>query len=727
MYRRRERLTVSDSRAKSVGCVVVLVVGLVAYGGGLAVTATAAAGSAAEAGAETPSPQFAVQSDDADDNVTRRHRNPSEYDESGDLEALEDRLVARMVEDLEEGSLSLEDGDYERAMGAIDEDYNDSLDRYADVADEIGSDRYDDLFEHAGENQQAVIEAVRRYNDTKAEYERARDAGDEERARSLARELEAIATTVNESGHALRENYDDLETATDADLSESDAAIETVVGEIRSEQATVRETEFVATDLAVELERSEISFSEPLTATGRLRTADGRPVGNEPIRLDVGNGTVETETAADGSFAFEYRPTEEPLSTDRLSVEYVPANDSVYLGSETAVDVSIEQVEPSVSSLETTDEIAYGETAAVRGELRVDGVPVDGAPLAVVLGDERLGTAETTNGTFAADVEVPASVADGERELGVRLEYEDRALAATTATNDVTVRETEVDGTVSASRVGDGRTVAVEGTLETVDGSAVANQSVPLSVDGTTLETVTTDGEGAFTATIEVPDETARGEVQVVATYDGSGSNLASDTAASTVTFATDERSWLGLPARVWLGLGGGLLVALGVGRLVWWPRVRSSDPSPGPSSRADPATESAAPVSDRSGTEIARSVLEDAHDALSSGDPDRAVALGYTALRHALSDRIDARTASTTLTHWEFYRRWTDQRSGDSDGNDEARTALRLVTERYERATFGVAEISPDEAERVLEAVRTLSNRYADSDDDDRSGGTDG
>ncbi len=725
MYPGCEREDVSDSRASSAIFVTVLLV-LASGGAGVLTGLPSASGASVVPGSavEIPQSRLLQAADDADDNAPPRHRNPREYDADGDLEALEGRLLTRLVDDLEAGALSLEDGDYQRAARSVDESYAASLDRYAEIAAATAGETDAALFELAGESQGRIVEAVRRYNETKAEYERARAAGDEGRARSLARELETLATSINESSRELRATYDDLEAATDGNLSTADAAIEAVTEEIRAEQATIRETEFVATTLTVDASRETISFSEPLTATGRLQTATGRPVGSETIRLAVGNGSVRTETAADGSFAFEYRPPAEPVSTDRLAIEYVSANESLYLGSETAVAVSIEQDDPTVSGLETPTAVAYGETATVGGRLHVGGTPVDGVPLAVTLGDERIGRTETADGSFEAAVEVPATVPDGERDLGVRLGYEDRAIAGTTATPDVTVRETEVDVTVSAARVGDAeRTVAVDGTLETAAGSPVAGRPVRLNAGGTTLETVTTAADGSFAATVEVPAGAARGDEPIVATYDGAGSNLASDTAAATVTVSTEARSWLGVPVWVWFGVGGGLVLLLGAAGFVWRRRGRSSRSSQS-ASTGDALTDTATnPVAERSGTEIADVVLEHGRDALSRGRPNRAVELAYAAVRHALSDRIDPGGSSTALTHWEFYRRWAARRTDGPDSDDTADPALlRSVTERYERATFDVTDVSAAEAERVLEAVGQLCDRRPDGDRGTRS-----
>lgn len=705
MCRRRKREAVIELRTGSIVFVIAVLVLASGVGAGIGTSDAAPSGGQADGAAPI---QYALQADgEGDDNVSRRHRNPREYDERGNLAALEDRLVARLVGGLEDGAISLEDGDYARAARAVDTAYVDDLDRYTDIADETAGDSAAALFELAGAEQGRLVEAARRYNETHAEYERARAAGDESRARALARDLETTAGTVNDSSSELRAAYDDLESATDANLSESDAAVEAVAAEVRREQAAIRETEFVATTLTVEADRERLSFREPLTATGRLRTADGRPVGSEPIRIEVGTGTVRTETAADGSFSFDYRPTAEPLSTDRLEIEYVPANESIYLGSETSVAVSIEQVTPTVSGLETPTAVAYGENATVRGTIGVDGIPVDGVSLAVTLGDERLGTVETTDGSFETGVTVPASVADGDRELGVRLDYENRALAPTSATNGVTVRETALSVSVSASHVDDGqRTVAIEGALETGDGSAVAGRPVRLDAGGATLRTVTTDADGSFTATVELPASAGR-DVQIAATHDGSGSNLASDTATATVSFSSGRRSWLGLPVWAWLGLGGGLAA---LAAFAWRSRADSSDGDPVTAAEDEATDRARDPGVDRSRPEIARSVLEHGRDALSSGRPERAVELGYAAVRHALTESVDSSTASTALTHWEFYRQWADRRGDDADA-----ALLRTVTERYERATFDVADVSSAEAERVLELGRRLCDRHAD------------
>lgn len=668
----------------------------------------------------TSQAQFAQAEADSADNDTVRHENPDEYRESGNPAQLQTWLMDRMVENIDESAVQLEDGNYDRAGRYVGDDYDAYLDQYLDVAAQTEDEDHAELFEAIREDQTRVTDAAQRYHELRDEYERARDAGDEARARELARELDSVATTATETGTQLRDQYDELEESTDANLSESERSIETVTEDIRSSQETIREEQFVATGLSVDADREEISFLEPLTGTGRLQTAEGEPVGNRPIELEIGNGSVRTETDADGVFEFEYRPVEEPLTTEELEIEYAPANESTYLGSATSVPVSISRTEPSVTDLETPDEVAYNDNATVSGTVVVDDVPVDNASLAVTLGGERIETTGTTNGSFDVDVTVPAGVPAGEREFGVRLEHEDRALAATPLTNQATVRETDSELSVTATRTAaDGRTVDVNGTLETGDGEGVAGEAVRVDVDGTTVDTVSTDENGAFGLTATLPEGSE--DVEVVATYDGSESNVASATARTTTGSTAVARLWGRLPMWARIGIGIGVLATLCA--VVWWRRFRPADPADTAARERSESDDGAAPsIADRSRVEIARSLLEHGRECLADGRPEQAIEMGYAAVRHALSGR---ETASSALTHREFYRDWQRGRDAASvDGEDDA-ALLRIVIERYEQTTFGVADVSREEAEVVLEsATRLCEMGSSPSTESTRAGG---
>ncbi|MDS0475726.1 DUF4129 domain-containing protein [Natrinema sp. 1APR25-10V2] len=622
------------------------------------------------------------------------HRNPDDYAENGDLAAVEGWLTERLTSQLGEGAIQLSEGEYDLASEYVGEEYRERLGQYVDVAGETEGEGLADEFERAGEKQARLSEAVQEYRQTKAQYETARENGNEDRARELARKLESLATEIESLGGEVREHYNEIESATGGNLSESDAAVENVTTDIRSEQAVVRAQEFVETELTLTADREGISFLEPLVATGELRTADGAPIANEEIRLTIGARTERVTTDATGAFTLEYRPREESLSTANLTIEYVPDPQSVYLGADANVSVSIEQVEPTVSLTETPSELSYGEGGAVTGELRVDGVAVDNVALPVTVDGQRVGTATARNGTFQTAVSLPASVDDGRRNLTVRLPFEDRALAAAATTTTVAVRQTKTTLSIDAVPAGD-RSLTVDGTLETVAGDGVRGESVMLRVDGSTVATATTGANGTFEETVTLPDSVQGGEVTVTAAYEASRSNLKGATAHAVVAIGEAQP---GPSNTVWLGAGFIALIAVSIG--VWLARRSGgNEPTPTDSPETDnPAGEPAAAARLADGEAVA-SLLDQARDQLAAGRPNGAARTGYAAVRRALASHVDARSA---LTHWEFYRTYR------SDTADDA-ALLRDVTEAYERAAFDRDGVSADEAAHVLERARHL------------------
>lgn len=652
--------------------------------------------------------RLTVQQPTADEgeNETPPHRNPDNYSAEGDLKRVEQWLADRLSSRLGDGAIQLSEGQYDRASEYVGEEYRMQLEQYVDVAGQTAGEGHAEQFEKAGEQQARLSDAVREYRATKAQYEAARQAGNEDRARERARKLEALATEIASLGGSIRENYAEIEGATDADLSTPDAAIANTTETIQTEQASVREREFEETELRVWSDRESISFREPLIATGELWTGNGTPIANEEIRLAIGNQTKRVTTDAAGGFPLEYRPTDEPLTTDELTVRYVPDTQSPYLGTEATVNVSIDQVEPTVTIDNASSPVSYVETATVAGELTVDGIPVDGVTLAVTLDGQRIGTTTARNGTFTTAVAIPASVDDGEQELGVRLPLQEQALAAADATTTVTVRETESELSIEGTSMGD-REIRLNGTLAPTGGrplaagDGLAGETVHIQIGGMTVGTLTTAADGSFGGTVSVPDSMADSDVSVTATYDGRGSNLAPATARTAVTVGDSGGLRSTAP---WLA--GGFVAVLAAGLGVWWSRRSpTEDPSPVSPTNDPGSTGGGATATDQpsapSPTEI-DSLLAQASDHLAAGRPDDAVQTGYAAVRRALASRIDAHGA---LTHWEFYQTYRATDAADA-------TLLRDVTQDYERAAFGRNDVAPDEAATVLDRARQLCGR---------------
>ncbi len=671
-----------------------------------------------------------------EENETVRHQNPDEYAADGDSSQLEAWLTDRMGSQLQDSTVSLSEGEYEQARNFVGEEYRERLSQYVEVAGETDTDGGDDddeddvgsTLEETGEEQERLADLIEEYEATFEEYEDARQAGDDELALELARELEALADEIEAAGGTVTTNYEFLENETGQDFSDASANINESTDDVEQSQTIVRQEQFIETELVLDPDGETASFLDPLTIDGELQAADGSTIANENLSLEVDGDPVDVRTDAAGSFDVEFQPTTQPQSLSNVTVTYIPDRQSTYLGTETDVDLSIEQVEPTIATLDADGTTAYDEHVAVAGEFSAGGDPIDDVPLTVEIDGTPIGTVSATDGTFDGDLRVPAAVSDGTHELTVTLPEDELALASTAASTPITVTETETDLRVDAEPAdGDDGNHTVEGTLTTADGDGVADQPIELVVDGESVGSATTDSAGEFSTT--VPTDVNEGdERQLAAVYDGAETSLSESRDETTITGATaggggsgtgdggqsSASSWI-----LWMAGIGGLVVAIGAGA-VWWRRT-DDEPSE-PESLTDDQDDRSVPTatattaesaeSDDSGSDATSAVdalLEQAETDLSNERPERAVRTGYSALRQAWPTTADR---DSTLTHWEFYHQ------ANTNGNDGH---LRSVTTAYEQAAFTPTPLSTDEAATVIETVRTLCGRT------DTSPGTDG
>ncbi|WP_254861464.1 hypothetical protein [Halovivax gelatinilyticus] len=678
-------MTASPGRAALLAA---LAVGLLLAGG----VAPSGATGATDAGEPAVASAIGLETDD--DNETVRHRHPDEYADEADGDGLADWLEGALGDRLGDSAAHLSEGEYDLARAFVDEEFERLLEDYVDVADGSEREARAEQIEHASDEYDSLVDAMERYDEYHASYESLLDADETDRARETARELEALAAEINATSASIVDRYESMQAEDDLDLSETIDSIERTNERIQSEQASVRDRVFEETSLTVTTDAESISFLDPMTATGSLETVDGAPIANESIALAIGAQTIETATDDDGAFSVEYRPIAVPADADAIAIAYEPEPAAPYLESETETNVSIEPVTVPLETSVEPSTVAFGEAIDVTGTLSVDGVGVDDVSLSVTADGETIGTVDTEDGELVdGSIDVPASVASGEVTVTVSLPFEDRAVDADPTSHPITVEETETSLSLSTERDG-ARSVSVTGALE-ADGTGVADQSVQVRVDGTTVETVETDAEGAFETTVDFsPSEV---DVTVSVTFDGTGTNLASATESATIE--TGAGGTGSSSALIWVGLAAGVGALLGGGWWYWrWRRAggdggdsRAGDSVDEPAGvRVDP-TEDARVIGD--------SLLEDAESALSAGQPARAVERAYAATRVELA----AEGADTGLTHWEFY----DARR---DATDDS--TLRSVTEGYERATFDPSPVDEATARDVLAGARAISGR---------------
>jgi hypothetical protein len=656
------------------------------------------------------------------DNGITRHRRPEDH--GADEDDLGGWLSDQLANRFGEGAIQISEGQYDSARNLFGEEYEEQLGQYIEVTN--AGEEEEQRLREAGDKQEELADLLAEFEETRGAYEQALDAGDADRARELARELVALADQIESLSVDLQELLDEIEEITGEDLSEAIESVSEVSEEIKSEAQSIAAEQLTETELDIDTAQDSASFLDPLEVNGTLTTADGDPIANNTVRLRFASDVqapgatpedVLVTTDENGSFTATYRPTSVSTDISSLEVEYIPAIDSEYLGSSDSVTVHIEQVEPALTLASAPDTVSFGTELTVSGDLGVEDIPVDGVPLEIRLGGQRLGTVHVSNGSFTETVVVPATVPDGERELTVQLPYENRALAGVDETRAVTVEETATALSTTAMAAS---TIEVNGTLQTVDSVPVADQPVYIRLNGTDVTTVRTTDDGAFAATIEIPDELHNQEVTVTVVYQGSGANLAPSQDEHTVVIppggngedpgqssADGDTGPLSAIAGDDTGLSSAVGVILGLGVVlvlagIIWLYRRESDDSPADSQGGQSGSDSTGGKTTTKATETA-SLLDQATEHLQRGRPDRAVQTGYVAVRRHLESELGI---TGPLTHWEFYRNCQhSEQLGENDGDN----LLRSVTERYERATFGSDDLSIAEGERALTRARQL------------------
>ena len=709
-----------SARIHRLGAVVAVIVLVAAIGGGVGAT---------------PSGPDTTANESETGNATAPHENPDKIREEGDDRRVSAYLASRLGDRLTESALAISAGEYERGREPLDEEYGDLLDQYTAVARDLDEEELAERFNLTREQQRSVIETIEDLEATRAEYEAAVEAGDEERRRELARELLAGAEELNQTAGELDRQYAVLGNETEVDFEEAQQAIEDAQLRVGEAAVVIEQQEFTATRLAAETNRTTVSVSEPASVSGRLTTANGTPVANGSIRIRMGADSVTTRTDRNGTFAATYRPLLASTALSNLTVAYEPAGSDRYLPATRTVPLSIAgQANTSVTLAAATETAAFDQPVRANGTVQVDGAPegtIGGIPVVLTVDGRRLATAETDpDGEFAVDGVLPASVPAGEVDLEVAIDRRDAAIERSAAATPLTVRSTATTLSLNAT-AGDEGNVPVSGALTTDGGGVLATREVAIAVGGTETDRIATDDDGRYRETIAVPNDIERGEsVTVTASFDAAGTNLEASTATRQVTLPQSSGGNSGGSAdpvtentALRSLLVGGLIV-VGVLLVIarrsvrrWGRRLGSrvgliSGPMDGtPPDSSTPGNASAAgaeTTADASGeTASPSSPFDRAQTALSAGQPDDAVRIAYAAMR----SRLQPPESDATGTHWEFYRQWRDDADVD-------RTRLRTVTEAYETAAFASDSISSDTAADAVTASDELTGRHERPDD---------
>ncbi len=614
-------------------------------------------------------------------------------------------LVQSLADRLGKSAVRLESGEYDAARRLLGDEYESQLGRLVEVSGETNTTR---TYERTRKNQREVVRGASRYDRTLERYREAREAGNETRARRLARDLQRISRNVNRNAVQTTEGYDRLGSLTGRNFTNATRATTAVAENISQRQAEIREASFVQTDLATIAEGEDVSFVDPLTIRGELSMENETVVADREIALRIGNRTYETTTDGEGEFAVEYRPTLLPANASNVTVEFLPRRGSPYFNSTDSLPVSVEQVEPNVAVERSPKNASFGTPVTVSGRVTAAdrGVRV---PVAIRIANETIARGmPSDDGRFAVTVPLPASVPAGNQSVVAVTPLRGRAIASAAANATLSVASTPTRLALNGTQVNESA-IAVDGRLTTDDGRPVVNRSVELALNGTVATTVRTDENGTFETTVPIPESRRDDATLLVgAAYGGGGTSLEAARAKARVELATAGESLLGTAA---LALGALLLLALALGG--WYLHRRDEETEEEVLWTDESSDESDGTVDEpTAATEGSEHSLDRARELIERGETNSGVVTAYLAVRERLSRRGDV---DRGRTHWEFYAENVENVSADEADS------LQDLTRAYERAAFAPGRLPESLARRVVDAA----GRFDGSDDEPTEGTT--
>lgn len=485
-------------------------------------------------------------------NETPRHRNPDEVSDPGNLAALEGVLGRSLDQKLGNSTIAIDREQYETARELLGDDYDARLDQYATIAEETGSESGATAFEETRDAQVTYANETERFESTYAAYQRARAANETERARELARELDRSAAAVNDSAAQLAAAYLFLENATGTDQADRLTTINQTQASVLERAEAVRETEFVGTAITLTANRSNATIRDPVSVTGRLVDEDNEPLRNARVTLSAEEQLGTTRTDANGSFSLRYRPDPTTEAGEQsLSIAYDPDPQSQYRASSKTLTIRVDPVAPAINISGTPDRVAFGAPVTTAGSVtaRVDRESIAGVPLEVVVGGVTLERTTTgPDGAFSIAPSLPATIPVGAASVEVRVADSGLAVGNGSATNTVSIDETETQIQVDRTPDSTAASLRLTGTLRTDTGTEIPNQPVRIAINGTSIGTAQTDANGSFAVDAAVPPDASRAgasavTLAVTASFDGSGTNLRDTTVTETFTVPPESDS----------------------------------------------------------------------------------------------------------------------------------------------------------------------------------------
>ncbi|MFC7133608.1 MULTISPECIES: hypothetical protein [Salinibaculum] len=605
------------------------------------------------------------------------------------------------------------------------EEFEDRLDQFVDVAgetDDTDDDNTSESFEEAKTQQKELVNKTQEFNRVQKQYEQAREAGNESRARTLARRLLDLWSEIEQGIGELSDLYALLSRQTGTDFTGARQSLDELQRNVTDQRSAIINQVFVDTRLALSVNRSTASYLEPAEISGTLVDETGSALGNRTIGLRIQDTVRVLKTDTNGTFTTVYRPRTSPSAETTVTARYVPNATSEYLGSQDAVTLAVEQTTATLSIERVASPLRFATPSNVTVRLEANERPISSMPIDLTIGNVSLATVQTgADGTGSTANTIGATVPPGKRSLEAQIALPNSTIVAQPASTEVTVRETATKLTLEASH--SNRDITLSGALQTREGLTVPGEPIVVSINGSNVERVRTGGDGQFDTTVTVSSALANrsGPLRLTARYRGSGTNLQATqqqvliegiTVANGTSGGQSSEGGNGSAGNggengagggggpgqpnsggadllVW-AVGGGLLVLGSLGFAVW---TRRDQPEATEIEGEEPAVEAETEVSE------SQTNLESAQQLLDRGEYRAAVMSAYGMLRDSFE------TGNSAQTHREFFSEIRE--AGWVDESDASR--LEAITESFEQVAFAPGTASAEEARSVINAAREL------------------
>ena len=668
-------------------------------------------------GAATGQPIEVLQGDGGfDQSAPPSHQNPSETTEPEESEGVEDHLEGILSDRLAESTEDATEADYEAARRGLGGDYGRTVDRYSEATGESQAE----LYLEAREQQYAFIDRNERFSGLREAYTEARQDGADRRASDLRDRLQREATALSERGNGLISSYRRLEERTGRNYSEPIGLIEARQTAVDRFVTRTENAGSVDTRLLIATNRTTISFDEPARITGQLETDSGRAIATRNVSIVVEDQLYTVRTDSAGQFDLVHRPVDS-LGTSTLDIEYRPNSTSEYRATRREVPVTVGQVESAVRIEPAVSAVSFETNLTTRGTVVAGSRnrPIPEVPVGLFVDGQRLATADTNEtGRFSFSRAIPRSADSDALTVEVRTVGTNQSITPSSERTRVRIEPVATDITLRTDTNGtDPRSVAVSGALETASGKPVPNATVDLTVDGETVDTVSTSRNGTFARTLTLSADADNSTATIGAAFGGEGTHLrpttgtvdlqppgsgAPEAISPSPPRGNGDLSLLPLPTRALLYVGGGMLALFGLVGF-WWVRRDGTASPRGSSADGSVPTESSA--------ESSQALFAGAERQLESNAYETAIVLAYVAVRRQLGQLAGV---PETVTHRELSR--------SPPATDRIQKAeLELITDEYERVRYAAGTADEPTAARAVSAAERILDATDQSETDTR------